>query len=259
MNARHDPADVPLDGLLRTWADNCTADTSGESRLLRAILTEAAQPGKTSRGLLQMAPVSGQQPWSVLVVCAVAVLLLAVALTLPVTPRLAAPTVAVRSASVQPGETVPVGLPDLWNRTADLFGPHLNWLCDLDGELLLGVDPGTAAVSEQDRAYVLLTVQVRDAQSRRWTPVWTGRVVCPLGQAVDFDSKVTDSGGSIWLQTRPNGRVVASHWLNWPDHPEISGAIETEVAPGETRVIAERITEGRSIQVVQQVWMANAG
>ena len=266
MNEQHDAIDAKLDGLLRTWADACDADASRESVLLTAILAAAPGPRpvvSSSRGAR-----------SVLAACAVAVILLAVSLAIPLSPRSVTPMAGLNTgintanntanntgvnSTVTTGNASPAGLSELWSRTADVFGPQLNWLCDLDGELLLGVDEGAATVVEHDRAYVLLTVRVRDTQSGDWSAIWTGRVVCPLGESVDFVSNKTHSGGTIWVQSRPDGRVVASHWLNWPDHPEISGAMETEVSPGESRVVAERTADGRSIQVVQQVWMPHAG
>ena len=258
MNEQHDAIDVKLDALLRTWADACDADSSRESGLLMAILAAAPRP----RPVVS----SPRGTRSVLAVCAVAVILLAVSLAIPLSPRSAVPMAAHNTGinseintAVNTGNASQAGLSELWGRTADVFGPQLNWLCDLDGELLLGVDEGAATVVEHDRAYVLLTVRVRDTQSGEWSVLWTGRVVCPLGESVDFVSNKTHSGGTIWVQSRPDGRVVASHWLNWPDHPEISGSMETEVSPGESRVVAERTADGRSIQVVQQVWTPQAG
>ncbi len=258
MNEQHDAADAKLDGLLRTWADACDADASRESGLLTAILAAAPRPrsvAASARGAL-----------SVLAACAAAVILLAVSLAIPLSPRSAMPTAGVNTgidtrvnSTVNSVDASQAGLSELWSRTADLFGPQLNWLCDLDGELLLGVDEGAATIVEHDRAYVLLTVRVRDTQSGTWSVLWTGRVVCPLGESVDFVSTKSHSGGTIWVQSRPDGRVVASHWLNWPEHPEISGSVDVEVSSGETRVVAEQTADGRSIQVVQQVWMPHAG
>ena len=148
---------------------------------------------------------------------------------------------------------------ELWIRTADLFGVQLNWLCDLEGELLLGVNEGAAMESHQNQAFVVLTVRVRETPASRWSEVWTGRVVCSLGETVEFVSDKTHAGGTIWVQSCPAGRLVASHWLNWPEHPEISGAIDAEVSLGETRVVAEQSADGHFIQVVQQVWMPVAG
>ena len=246
MIEQYDAADAKLDGLLRTWADECAADSSGEAGLLQAIM--AAAPRRLSE------VTSSRGAWSSLVACAAVVILLAVSLAIPRSPSSTSRTTALDSAAASR-----VGLSELWSRTADVFGPQLNWLCDLDGELLLGVDEGVATISEHERAFVLLTVRVRDTRSGEWSAIWTGRVVCPLGEAVDFVSDKTHSGGTIWVQSRPDGRLVASHWLNWPEHPEISGSVDTEVSPGETRVVAEQIADGHAIQVVQQVWMPHAG
>ena len=246
MTEQRDAADAKLDGLLRTWADECAADSSGEAGLLQAIM--AAAPRRLSE------VTSSRGAWSSLVACAAVVILLAVSLAIPRSPSSTSRTTALDSAAASR-----VGLSELWSRTADVFGPQLNWLCDLDGELLLGVDEGVATISEHERAFVLLTVRVRDTRSGEWSAIWTGRVVCPLGEAVDFVSDKTHSGGTIWVQSRPDGRLVASHWLNWPEHPEISGSVDTEVSPGETRVVAEQIADGHAIQVVQQVWMPHAG
>lgn len=253
MNDQHDSADAKLDGLLRAWADECADDSSREAasssrenRLLRAIM--AAAPHRAPE------VTSMRGAWSSLVACVAAVILLAVSFAIPLLPS-AVP----RSMALDSSVASQAGLSELWSRTADVFGPQLNWLCDLDGELLLGVDEGAATISEHDRAFVLLTVRVRDTRSGEWSAIWTGRVVCPLGEAVDFASDKTHSGGTIWVQSRPDGRLVASHWLNWPEHPEISGSVETEVSPGEMRVVAEQTADGRSIQVVQQVWMPHAG
>ncbi len=257
MNEQHDAADAKLDGLLRGWAGECAADSMGEARLLRAILT--AIPRRPS-GFTPREAASSRGTWSILAVCAAVVVLLAVTLAIPLPPSLTAPqSVTSRSQPTDSAVASQAGLSELWHRTSDMFGPQLNWLCDLDGELLLGVDEGAATISETDRAFVLLTVRVRDTQSGEWSAVWTGRVVCPLGEAVDFVSDKTHSGGTIWIQSRPNGRLVASHWLNWPDHPEISGSVDAEVAPGESRVVAEQTSNGQAIQVVQQVWMPHAG
>ncbi|MBC8113978.1 MAG: hypothetical protein H7062_06350 [Candidatus Saccharimonas sp.] len=246
MNEQHDLADAKLDGLLRAWADECAADSFGEAGLLRAIMAAAPRRPPEVR--------SQRGAWSTLAACAAAVIFLAVSFAIPLSPSSVSRTSALDSAVASQA-----GLTELWSRTADMFGPQLNWLCDLDGELLLGVDEGVATIPEHDRAFVLLTVRVRDTQSGDWSVVWTGRVVCPLGEAVDFVSDKTHSGGTIWVQSRPNGRLVASHWLNWPEHPEISGSVDTEVSSGETRVIAEQIADGHAIQVVQQVWMPHAG
>ena len=246
MNDQRDAADANLDGLLRAWADECADDSSTEGKLLRAIM--AAAPHRPPE------VTSARGAWSSLAVCAAVVILLAVSFAIPLSPSAATRTTALDSSVASQA-----GLSELWSRTADMFGPQLNWLCDLDGELLLGVDEGVATILEHDRAFVLLTVRVRDTQSGEWSAVWTGRVVCPLGEAVDFVSDKTHSGGTIWVQSRPDGRLVASHWLNWPEHPEISGSVDAEVSSGETRVVAEQTTDGRSIQVVQQVWMPHAG
>ncbi|MBC8115000.1 MAG: hypothetical protein H7062_11510 [Candidatus Saccharimonas sp.] len=249
MNDQHDAIDTKLDDLLRNWADDSSDeadDSSGEVRLLRAIMAAAPRRGP------EVTPTRGA--WSTLVACAAAVILLAVSSVIPLSPSAVTRTTALDSSVASQA-----GLSELWSRTADMFGPQLNWLCDLDGELLLGVDEGAATIPEQDRAFVLLTVRVRDTRSGEWSAIWTGRVVCPLGESVDFVSDKTHSGGTIWVQSRPNGRLVASHWLNWSEHPEISGAVDAEVSSGETRVVAEQSIDGRSIQVVQQVWMPHAG
>jgi hypothetical protein len=246
MNDQHDAADAELDGLLRMWAVECAADSSGEADLFRAIMTAAhRRPAEVT---------STRGAWSALVACAAVVIFLALSFAIPLSPSSVSRKTALDSAV--PSQA---GLTELWSRTADVFGPQLNWLCDLDGELLLGVDEGAATIPEHDRAFVLLTVRVRDTRSGAWSAVWTGRIVCPLGEAIDFVSDKTHSGGTIWVQSRPNGRLVASHWLNWPEHPEISGSVDTEVSSGETRVVAEQMADGRSIQVVQQVWMPHAG
>ena len=269
MNEQHDTVDAKLDGLLRTWAGECEADASHGSVLLTAILAAAPQPRSVAT--------SSRGARFALAACAVAVILLAVSLAIPLSPRSAVPTAGLNTkvntnvntnvntdinTADNTGSASQAGLSELWNRTADVFGPQLNWLCDLDGELLLGVDEGAATIVEHDRAYVLLTVRVRDTQSGEWSAIWTGRVVCPLGESVDFVSHKSHSGGTIWVQSLPDGRLVASHWLNWPDHPEISGSVDAEVSPGESRVVAERTADGRSIQVIQviqQVWMPHAG
>ena len=252
MNEQHDVAGAKLDGLLRAWADECATDSSGEAGLLRAIM--AAAPRRPSEVR------SPRGAWSTLAACAAAVILLAVSLAIPLSPLATTlPSAVSRTKPFDSAVASKAGLSELWNRTADMFGPQLNWLCDLDGELLLGVDERPATISETDRAFVLLTVRVRDTQSGEWSVVWTGRVVCPLGESVDFVSDKTHSGGTIWVQSRPNGRLVASHWLNWSEHPEISGAIDTEVSPGEASVVAEQTNNGHAIQLVQQVWMPHAG
>lgn len=247
MNEPPGLSDERLDNLLRMWADARTPDSSGDEDLLRAITSVVRHPDITSTPQLTSAPGF----WSGLVVCA-ALILVTVSLTWfqPSAPR---------KTTVNHMAASRTELSKLWSRTSDVFGPQLNWLCDLDGELLLGVDEATATGREQDHAFVLLTVRERDTQSGNWTPIWTGRVVCPLGESVDFVSDKTHSGGTIWVQSRPDGRLVASHWLNWTKHPEISGAVDAEVASGEAHVIAEQTVNGHSIQVVQQVWMDHSG
>lgn len=260
MNDQHDAADSKLDGLLRAWADECSAGSSDEDASTSREAASASREDRLLRAIMAAAPrrlpkvTSTRGAWSSLVACAAVVILLAVSFAIPFSP-----SAVTRTATLDSAIASQAGLSELWSRTEDMFGPQLNWLCDLDGELLLGIDEGAATISEHDRAFVLLTVRVRDARSGEWSAVWTGRVVCPLGEAVDFVSDKTHSGGTIWVQSRPDGRVVASHWLNWPEHPEISGSVDTEVSSGETRVVAEQSVNGHSIQVVQQVWMPPAG
>ena len=246
MNDQRDAADAKLDGLLRSWADECANDSSGEARLLRAIVV--ASPRRP-----QKVP-SLRETRFALAACTAVVILLATSIAIPFPPHSASKAAVHNSAIASQ-----VGLSELWSGTTDLFGMQLNWLCDLDGELLLGVDEGATKFPARDRAFVLLTVRVRESPSADWSAVWSGRVVCPLGEAIDFVSDKTGSSGTIWLQSRPDGRLVTSHWLNWPDHPEISGSVDIDVSPGETRVVAQQVADGRSIQVIQQVWIPHAG
>ena len=246
MREKHDPSNDKLDHLLKAWADSSIADPSHYAKLLKRILAEVNPP------LVRATP--SRSAWPALVTAVAGLMLLFAAFSIPTSPR---STSLSDSADVSVAPRI--GLPELWDRTAELFGSRLNWLCDLDDELLLGVDESAASTTFHDRAFVLLTVQVRDLTSSNWLTVWTGRLVCPLGEAVDFVSEKSQSGGTVWVQAQTDGRFTVSHWLNWPDHPEISGSLEVEVTSGETCVVAQRIENGRSIQVLQQIWTATAG
>ena len=246
MNDQQNGADARLDELLRMWANSARDDQYSHEEALQSIIASA--------GNGQMLSIPSRRVWPVVAACVSAVILLAIVTSIPF---LADPYAATFS-SKSPSERQ-VNVLKLWSRMVDVFGPQLNWICDLDGELLMKLDEDAATYSVGERAIVLLTVQVRESTSEKWTAVWTGRVVCPLGSAVDFVSNTSHSGGTIWVQTRPNGMVVASHWLNWPEHPEISGSIDVEVSPGEERVVSRQVVDGHSIQVIQQVLIPVTG
>lgn len=244
MNTPRDASDAKLDELLRRWADSLPADWPDDERMIRTIL--AGNPGRQPR--MPQARTS----WSVLATCA-AVLLMTM-LAMPCS----------RNSTVRPGTVNSTSqsaarLIELWNGTAELFGPELNSMCDLDGELVLNLVQNAALPAAHEHALIVLIVRTRSTEAVPWTTVWNGRVVCPLGETVDFTSDSTRSGGSIWVQTRSDGRLVSSHWLNWADYPEISGAVDAAVRPGDQCVVSERTSDGHSIQIVQQVWISRAG
>ena len=244
MNESHTPADVKLDALLRTWATDRTADPVTLDRLQQAISGSMApapqQSIRSARAIVAM--------------CAMAAgLLVAVFAGFQVSNRRDVQT----AADVSPAART--RLSDLWTETGRLFGPELDWLCDLDGELLLGINGAPDAQNSADRVCLLLTLRVFDSSRQAWVNSWTGRIACHGGSTVDFASADMRSTGSIWVQSRPDGRYAVSHWLNLRDHPELSGAIDATVSADKPQVVAEGIANGQRIQVVQQVWRPEVG
>lgn len=147
----------------------------------------------------------------------------------------------------------------LWKETGRLFGSDLAWVGDLDGELLLGVDDSNGADRSAGPVYVLLTLREFDSVRGTWVNSWTGRFACRAGSTVDFATADQRTAGSIWVQSRPNGDFAVSHWLNWQEHPELSGSVDTTVSADKPKVIAERTAAGHKVQIVQQVWRPDVG
>ncbi len=247
MSESPSPGDVKLDALLQTWSRDRSADPVTLDQLQQAI----------SRSIIVPAPQRGSRnPRAIVAVCAVAASLL-----IAVFAGFHASTRHDGSARVAAdrGPVARTKLADLWNETGRLFGPDLNWLCDLDGELLLGIESAVDSPSPGDRVCLSLTLRVFDSTKHEWVDSWTGRISCRGGSTVDFASADLRSAGSIWVQSRPDGRFAVSHWLSWRDHPEMSGSIDTTVSSDKPQVVAEGVADGQRIQVVQQVWRPDVG
>src|SRR4051812_12950271 len=125
MNNEDDAQNAKMDRLLQTWTDDCAAEARGEAELIRTIVAATAPR--------RLAIASARRPGSALALSAAAVILVATLATLTLLPQRNQHVVVPPSVV-----TSRAGLSELWNGTVDVFGPQLNWLCDLDGELLLG-------------------------------------------------------------------------------------------------------------------------
>lgn len=249
MNHLPDADDERLNSLLKKWAQAQAADDVTIDRLHRAIcrhgtirVATAKQHGRSARGIFAACAVA-----TCLVIAAIAGFRTSMT-------RNDQTLIAYRNR-VESGTK----LAALWNEAGRLFGPDLEWICDLEGELLLGIKSGSPPSAASERICVLLTVRTFDPATRTWANSWSGRIACPVGETVDFATADAATVGSIWVQSRPNGEFATSHWLNWNDHPEMSGQIEATVPADEPQVIADRFTDGRRVQVVQQVWRPDVG
>lgn len=152
----------------------------------------------------------------------------------------------------------------LWRDNAALFGTEMDWLCDLENELLLHLRsqaPSAGVISQdeidsyQKRPMVCIVLHVRDRStgSHTWSNRWTCRLICPVAESIDFASARQATSGSVWVQPVENGRFVVSHWLNCEEAPELSGLVEQACLPGKPQVLSTRISNGRESQLVQQL------
>ena len=262
--SRHDdevhdePDDRKLDALLTQWADRNAIDSVKRPCLTRNVLAAPRPSPRGDSGLRRRVP--ARSTWVVATGVAVMVLIgVTSSLRRPNTHR-----ASVEVRRVDPGALVKLAA--LWSETSRLFGPQLDWLADINGEtsaseLLMGINDGLpkAAESEPERVGVRLVVRTRNARSGGWSDVWSGWWICPTGTTVDFQTADGRTSGSLWVQSRPNGRFVVSHWLNWREHPELSGPLEAEVTTGESAVLADQLTGGYEVQVVQEVWRSPVG
>jgi hypothetical protein len=244
-----DADDDRLDTLLEKWAHAQSADKMTLDQLHSRICRRSAMP--------MAAPKQVRRPArGIVAVCVVATSLIVAA-------------VAGFTTSNTPSDLTPVAnrnraesgskLSALWNEAGRLFGSDLEWICDLDGELLLGINSDNSTSTATETICVLLTVRTFDPATRTWADSWSGRIACPIGLTVDFASADAETIGSIWVQSGPDGKFATSHWLNWNNHPELSGQIEATVAADEPQVIADRVADGRRVQVVQRVWHPDLG
>jgi hypothetical protein len=246
MTGSSDHIDRQLDQLLQGWATEQAVDRDRLSRLQRSICPAivAAPANRNRREVRSMAAV-----WAV---AAVVIVTLIVGLqTTDRSPPASTVTFAPREVRTH--------LARLWNESGKVFGSDLVWLGDLDGELLLGVGSETRPVAAADRVCLLLTMRVFDPVRQQWVESWSGQFACPEGTTIDFVSADKQSSGSIWVQPRHDGKFVVSHWLNWREHPELSGEIDSTVAPNAPQVVADVVEDGRRIQIVQQVWRPDLG
>ena len=248
--------DLLLDVALQDWSRRNAADKETLDRLHRRIVQNSLpflEPvhanASPSRALLSKCAVF---------MCAVSTSAIAAAVALAVlwNPGLDSRSVTRRASSA--GVAAPTKLASLWGETSRLFGTDLEWIGDLDGEFLLGIHHVEHS-AESTRIGLSLSMREFDPARRAWVETWAGRFVCRGGSVVDFTSSDQQSSGSIWVQSRPDGRFAVSHWMTWRDHPDLSGAIEATVRPGQSEVVSEAIVEGRRIQVVQHVWRADLG
>lgn len=232
------PEDARLDALLKTWSQDQAAHPATIERLQRSITATAVRPE---------AKRSGRSP-------AVAIWFTAACLFLAV---FAGVRVGNQHKSADASAESKARLAALWKETGSLFGSNLHWLGDLDGELLLGLNGPHQETS--DRVCVSLMLRVFNAGTNKWEDSWRGNFTCEGGSSVNFASSDKRSSGSIWVQSQPDGRFAVSHWLNWQEHPELSGPVDATVTPDKEQVVLEGVEEGRRIQVVQQVWRPDVG
>ena len=252
MNDSPNPNDARLDALLQSWSHDQAADAATLDRLHRAISGSVAVPQRPA----SLRPASLRPAGAIMAVCvAAASLMVAMVAGFNISNRTLVPAPIV--ADQGPGPRT--RLAALWNETDRLFGRNLEWLCDLDGELLLGVNSASPSSMPSDRVCLSLTLRVFDPAKQVWVTSWNGRISCRGGSTVDFASADKRSTGSIWVQSRPDGRFAVSHWLSWRDHPDLSGPIDATVASDQPQVVAEGVEDGHRIQIVQQVWRPDVG
>lgn len=234
-----EPDDARLDDLLRGWA---SANSVSEP----SIQTLAARISPGHAASHSTPPRSGRLVLSLTVAC----LILVACLTVPPVRQAEDPVERLR---------LQTHLASLWNEADRLFDGELSWICDLDGELLLGMDPERKA-SEAEPVCLSLRVRRYDAHAGAWTIVWSGNIRCRAGDSVDFAAADHRAAGSLWIQSRPDGGYAISHWLSFEEFPELSGAVETMVPAGTSRVVADQQRpDGQRYQIVQQVWRPELG
>ncbi|MBS0205599.1 MAG: hypothetical protein JSS49_22075 [Planctomycetes bacterium] len=243
MNEISPPPDDHLDDWLRNWSRAQAAPVATVDRLQRSICRRSVstRPPGHSRAILA--------------VCAVAAgLLVAVIAGISVPDS----TNSMNSDAISSLSESRTKLTSLWTETGRLFGPDLQWLCDLDGELQLGVSSADAS-NPASPVCLALTLLVYEPKEHAWKSVWTSRVACRGGEVLDFASADKRTAGSLWVQSRPDGRFAVSHWLNWKDHPGLSGSIEATVPADAPEVVIESTEAGQRIQLIQQVWRPHVG
>ncbi len=247
MNEHKHETDNTLDSMLQDWATAQKITLQTLERLQQNVLTAVNAPTPTSPGV----KLRVRLPEIFAVCCTIAALVLATGI-LSINSRRASDQQLARISSRSQREQIE----ELWSKTSALFGSDLEWLCDLDGELLLGVK-GDHATESEKHVYLNLLVRKYDSDTDRWVNTWSGRIVCPLGKPVDFASSDNQSSGSFWVQTLPDGRFVVSNWMKWSELPQISGPIDNQSSPGELQIVADQLIEGQHVQVLQQVWLSN--
>jgi hypothetical protein len=267
------PEGARLDGLLKTGSQDHAADAATIGRLQQALsrsLMKGATGGSVAPPELasELTPVGvdsclsmKSRRRSMLPVCITAACLL-IAVLACFAVRDGQKNTIVTNSGTQPrasGAEPRVRLAALWKEAGSLFGSDLRWLGDLDGELLLGINGTREHPSAGSRVYLSLILRVFNSTTGTWENSWTGNFACEGGATVNFASTDQRSTGSIWVQARPDGRFATSHWLNWRDHPELSGSVDTTVSSDQPQVVLERFEEGRRMQVVQQVWRPDVG
>lgn len=142
----------------------------------------------------------------------------------------------------------------LWSETDEVFEGRLAWICELDGELLFGLQESVQNTAAEP-VCALLEVRRFDQRRQRWVTVWVGRMRCAGGTTLDYAASDDRSSGSLWIQPLADGSYSVSHWLTWRDYPELSGPVEGTIAPDAAQIVADRVLpDGQRVQLVQQVW-----
>ena len=241
------PDDLQLDALLQSWASDSAARPATLDRLQQSI--EAA---------VRAQPIVKQPSKSP----ALAVMFTAASLAIATLAAIAfrdQRDTGTTAVPVAANPEIKTRLATLWQESGRLFGSNLTWLGDLDGELLLGVEQTPESSTTEPPVCLSLVLRVFDPSTSTWETSWTGYFTCQCGSAVDFTSSDNRSTGSVWVQSRPDGRFAISHWLNWRDHPGLSGPVDTTVLSDREQIVREGSEGGRRIQIVQQVWRPEIG
>ena len=252
MTKPREMTDDKFDALLRDWAAAQAVGPEALDRLRANVRIAAGSPPANTSSA--MSPRTSRSSEIMAVCCSVAVVLVMAVTVFTLSPASNHRQVAQHKLLDEPGR-----LDDLWQQTSSLFGSDLVWMCDLDGELLLGVDGRHTTTEVDGRVCLKLIARVYDARAGHWVQFASGRMVCPLGTPVDFASSDHRSAGSFWIQTLPDGRFVVSSWMRWAEHPEISGSIDNTSSSGEVRVVTDQVADGQRVQVLQQVWRPRLG